>query len=329
MAQNILLTGVTGFIAKRIAQDLLAAGHEVCGSLRSPAREGEVRAALGDPEALSFATLDLSSDDGWAAAMEGRDALLHTASPFPLEDPKHEDELIRPAVDGTLRALRSAQAAGVTRVVLTSSVVAMIHADRPKGHLYGPGDWTDLDHPTSRAYVKSKTLAERAAWDFVADHPEMELTVINPGFVLGRPLDGKFGTSLSVIERILGGKDPAVPDLGFPTVDVADVSRLHVEALARPATIGKRIVAAGDYRTMPEIAALLKDAYPGRKITTRVAPRWLLRVIGLFDPAVRSITPQVGFHTPTDNSETRAIYEMEFIPARDAILASADAVLTA
>ncbi|MEM1233349.1 MAG: NAD-dependent epimerase/dehydratase family protein [Pseudomonadota bacterium] len=329
MAQNILLTGVTGFIAKRIAQDLLAKGHHVCGSLRSPTREEEVRDALGNPETLSFAHLDLGADAGWAEAMEGRDVLMHTASPFPLENPKHEDELIRPAVDGTLRALRAAQAAGVTRVILTSSVVAMIHADRPKGHLYGPEDWTDLDHPTARAYVKSKTLAERAAWDFVAEHPEMQLTVINPGLVLGRPVDARYGASLSLVERIVSGKDPAVPDVGFPAVDVADVARLHVEAIELPATIGKRIVAADQYCTMPQMAAILKDAHPKRRISTRIAPVWLMKILGLFDAEVKSAIPLVGFHTPVDNSETRAIYGIEFTPARDAILASAEAVLNA
>ncbi|MEM6276622.1 MAG: NAD-dependent epimerase/dehydratase family protein [Pseudomonadota bacterium] len=327
MTQNILLTGVNGFIAKRIAKDLLAKGHHVCGSLRSPSREAEVRAALADPENLSFTTLDLSKDAGWAEAMAGRDVLMHTASPFPLENPKSEDELIRPAVDGTLRALKAAQAARVTRVILTSSVVAMIHADRPKGHLYGPKDWTDLDHPTARAYVKSKTLAERAAWDFVANHPEMKLTVINPGFVMGRPVDNRYGASLSLVERIVSGKDPAVPDVGFPAADVKDVSRLHVDAIDLPGTIGKRIVAANDYMTMPQMAAILKDAYPKQRISTRVAPVWLMKILGLFDAEVKSAIQLVGFHTPTDNSETRELYGMEFIPARDALLASADAVL--
>ena len=327
MAKNVLLTGITGFIAKRIAADLLSKGHHVCGSLRSPSREAEVRDALGNPENLSFVTLDLSDDAGWEEAMQGRDVLMHTASPFPLENPKNEDELIRPAVDGTLRALKAAQKAGVTRVILTSSVVAMIHAERPTGYQVGPDDWTDLNHPTARPYVKSKTLAEREAWDFVAEHPEMQLTVINPGFVMGAPVDDRYGASLSLVERIVSGKDPAVPDVGFPSVDVADVSRLHVEAIDLPTTIGKRIIAANEYCTMPQIAQILKEAYPSRRISSRVAPVWLMKILGLFDAEVKAAIPLVGFHTPTDNSETRALYGIEFIPTRDAVLASAEAVL--
>ncbi|MEL6798654.1 MAG: NAD-dependent epimerase/dehydratase family protein [Pseudomonadota bacterium] len=202
MPQTVLLTGVTGFIAKRIALDLLNAGHTVRGSLRSAARADEVRDALRphltDPTALnrlSFVELDLNSDTGWDAALQGTDALMHTASPFPMAQPKDENDIIRPAVDGTLRALRAAQKAGVTRVILTSSVVAIEATDvgtRP----YTPDDWSDPTHPKSNAYYKSKTLAERAAWDFVANHPEMQLTTVNPALVLGTPMDANYGTSL-------------------------------------------------------------------------------------------------------------------------------------
>ena len=138
--------------------------------------------------------------------MDGADALFHTASPFPLSQPRDENDIIRPAVDGTLRAMRAAQAAGVSRVVLTSSVVAIEATD--KAGAYTEDDWSDPGHPKSNAYYKSKTMAERAAWDFVADNPEMQLTTINPALVLGEPMDGNYGTSLELVERILGGKDP-------------------------------------------------------------------------------------------------------------------------
>ena len=204
MSKRVVLTGVTGFIAKRIAFDLLEAGHSVRGSLRSAGREGEVRDALrprlSDPSALdrlSFVELDLARDDGWAQAMDGADALFHTASPFPLSQPKDENDIIRPAVDGkTLRAMRAAQATGVSRVVLTSSVVAIEAKD--KSGAYTEDDWSDPGHPKSNAYYKSKTMAERAAWDFVADNPEMQLTTINPALVPrrtdGRPLRNLAGT---------------------------------------------------------------------------------------------------------------------------------------
>ncbi len=331
MSQTILLTGISGFIAKRIARDLLEAGHSVVGSVRSLSREAEVRAAVSTPQTdaqLRFVALDLGSDEGWDAAMEGVDAVLHTASPFPMSNPKDENDLIRPAVDGTLRALKAAQAAGVTRVVLTSSMVAIMSVDRPKGHLYGADDWTDTNHPTAAAYVKSKTLAERAAWDFVAAHPEMQLTTVNPGLVVGTPMDSNYGTSLELIERMLTKGDPAVPDLMLPIVDIADVSRLHVEALSRPETIGKRMVAADTAMRMADVAQVLKDAYPDRKISAKTAPKWLLRLLGFFDPAIKSILPSIGFQTPIDNSQTKSAFGMEFTPAKEAILASARAILS-
>ncbi|MEL6609798.1 MAG: NAD-dependent epimerase/dehydratase family protein [Pseudomonadota bacterium] len=326
MTKTVLLTGITGFIAKRIAKDLLDAGYAVRGSLRNKDRADEVRTVVATPETqenLSFVELDLGSDDGWDAAMSGVDVLMHTASPFPMNNPKNEDDLIRPAVDGTLRALRAAQAAGAQRVVLTSSMVAIMHVDRPDGHLYTVADWTDTDHPTAGAYVKSKTLAERAAWDFVGDHPEMVLTTVNPGLVTGTPMDAKFGTSLALIERILAGKDPMQPNIGLPIVDLEDVSRLHVDAIARPETGGHRVMAADSYWTLPQVAEMLAEAYPDRKIGTKVAPKWLLRVLGLFDGTVRGVLPSIGFFTPINNSATRTLYGQDFIPARDSLLATA------
>lgn len=326
MTQTVLLTGVTGFIAKRIAHDLLDAGYVVRGSLRNANRADEVRAALaGNPnlDKLSFVELDLTNDAGWAEAMQGVDAVIHTASPFPMSSPKEENELIEPAVEGTLRALRAAQAAGVTRVVLTSSMASIMSVDRPTGHKFGPDDWTDVNHPTASAYVKSKTLAEQAAWDFVEKHPEMQLTAINPGLVVGAPLDRNFGTSLELIERMMAGKDPMVPNIGMPIVDIKDVSEFHVKALTTPASIGQRIVAADEFWMLPRIAETLKTAYPERKIATRIAPRLMLKIFSLFDPAIKGILPLLGREIDIDNSATNVIFDRGFIVNKDAILASA------
>lgn len=326
--KTVLLTGVSGFIGKRIAADLLGAGHTVVGSLRSRGREGEVRAAVGAAagtaaaEALRFVELDLTSDAGWDAAMAGVDAVLHTASPFPMVQPRDPEALARPAVDGTLRALRAAQAAGVTRVVLTSSMAAVMHTgggDGPRG----PADWTDPDSPTANAYDRSKTLAERAAWDFVAQHPGMALTTVNPGLVVGRPLDARYGTSLQVIERFLAGKDPAVPNFGLPVVDLRDVSALHLAALDRPETAGRRLIAADRFMMAPEIAAILARAYPGRGIATRVAPKWLLRGIALLDPSLRSVLPSLDIRLSVDTSETERLTGITFRSAEAAILDTA------
>lgn len=329
MSKTVLLTGISGFIAKRIALDLLQAGHSVVGTLRSTSRADEVRAALtanGLPasalERLRFAAADLTTDDGWPAAMTGVDAVIHTASPFPLAQPKNEDDLIRPAVDGTLRVLRAAQAAGVTRVILTSSVEAVMHGTKS-----GPvteADWTDTQAPTASAYTRSKTLAERAAWDFVDHHPEMQLTTINPGMVLGTPMDRHTGSSISVVSRILSGKDPVAPDIRLPVTDLADVSAAHVAALDRPQTAGRRFIVADRFMSMPDMARLLKSTYPQRKIATRVAPRLLLRFLALFDAEIRLILPWLDWHATLDNRAVRQDLGVAITPAERSILAAAD-----
>lgn len=335
MPDTVVLTGVTGFIAKRIALDLLNAGYIVRGTLRSPARADEVRAAIGprleNPDALdrlSFATLDLGRDEGWAEAMAGADALVHTASPFPLTQPRNENEIIEPAVEGTLRALRAAEAAGVRRVVLTSSVVAIEATDASDRPLT-EDDWTDVGHPRATAYYKSKTLAERAAWDFVKAHPEMRLTTINPALVLGEPLDGNYGTSLAVVERLLSGKDPMVPEVGFGVVDVADVSAMHVAALERPDSAGGRFIASAGSMSMPEMARHLKALYPDRKIATRVAPGVLLRALSLFDRSIRTILPALGVTPEFDNTRARSILGISFTTPRTALDRAAAALIGA
>ena len=327
MIDSILLTGISGFIAKRIAFDLLQAGHRVTGSLRSAKRADEVRATLTanglDAAALArldFVSLDLTSDAGWPDAMQGKSAVVHTASPFPLAQPKDENDLIRPAVDGTLRVLRAAQAAGVTRVVLTSSLEAVMH-----GAKTGPvteKDWTDLTAPTVSAYTKSKTLAERAAWDFAAQHPEMQLTCINPGVVLGTPMDRETGSSISVIGRIMSGKDPVVPDIRLPVTDIADVSQAHVAALSHPASIGQRYILADRFLSMPEMARLLKATYPQRKIATRIAPRFVLRLLALFDAEIKLILPWLDWSATLDNRKARDELGLAITPAETSVLAT-------
>jgi dihydroflavonol-4-reductase len=334
MPQTVLLTGVTGFIAKRIALDLLDAGHTVRGTLRDRARASEVQDALrprlADPamlDRLSFVELDLTRDDGWTEAVAGVDALIHTASPFPMVQPKNDDDLIRPAVEGSLRALRAAQAAAVSRVVMTSSVVAIEANGKTGRETLTESDWSDPTHPRATAYYKSKTLAERAAWKFVQNHADMALTTINPGLVLGTPLDGHFGTSLQVIERILSGKDPMQPDVGFGVVDVADVSAMHVRALERPDTAGKRYIASAGSATMPEIARHLARRHPDRRIATRVAPRFVLRALALFDPAIRTILPSIGVLPQFDNARARTDLGISFTDWRVAAERAADAVI--
>ncbi len=329
MVDTVLLTGISGFIAKHCAVKLLNAGFTVKGSLRTPAREKEVRDAVRPhltypalEKNLSFVTLDLTRDDGWAEAANGCAAIVHTASPFPISQPKDESDLIRPAVDGTLRVLGAAKAAGVGRVVLTSSIVSVMQGIH--GKTYDEGDWLDPSTPGTTAYAKSKVLAERAAWDFVRDQaPELSLTTINPGFVLGAPLDAEYGSSVGVIKRFLTGKDPMMPAIGFPVVDVTDVAEMHVRALLRPETGAKRYLAASDTMWFSDIGRVLKEAYPKRRIATATAPNFVLRILALFDAELRSILPQLGKVEHINNSRAVSEMGMSFVAPEQAVLASA------
>ncbi|WP_103259092.1 SDR family oxidoreductase [Tabrizicola aquatica] len=325
--QRVLLTGCSGFIAKHVAVKLLNAGYDVRGTLRRLDRADEVRAAVTPhlteaAGSLSFVQADLEADAGWAEAMAGMDAVVHTASPFPIAQPKDPQVLIRPAVQGTQRVLAAAAAAGIRRVVLTSSIVAVVN-DGKHGALQDENDWCDLTLPSTTPYARSKTLAERTAWD-LARAQGLELTTINPGFVLGPPLDEHYGSSLGIVERLLRGRDPMVPDLGFPTVDVRDVAEMHLRALQRPETAGKRYIAAAGSLAMVDMGRTLKATYPTRRIPTREAPGLVVRFLALFDPQIRSILPKLGRLEHLSN--TRAVQDMgmEFTTPKTALLASAD-----
>lgn len=329
---TVLVTGATGFIAKHIVLELLNAGHRVVGSLRTESRRDEVRDAVRphlssaddlDPR-LRFVTLDLNNDRGWAEAMSGVDVLMHTASPLPMKQPRDENELVRPAVEGTLRALRAAHTAGIRRLVLTSSTAAV--TNRPRSvdkNTFDESDWSDPSWTGMSPYTKSKTLAERAAWDFVKNEaPDMQLTVINPCLVLGRPLDDHYGASLRVVERLLRGKVPLLPKVGMGIVDVTDVARMHVRAMTAAGAPGKRLIAAAEFMWITEIAELLKAAYPERRIPLRTAPDFVIRLAGLFDRSIRSIVPLLGRRQELDSSRARALLDMDFIPAAESVRAA-------
>ena len=330
--KTVLVTGATGFIAKHIVLELLNAGCRVVGSLRTESRRDEVRAALRPhlpsgcdlDERLRFVTLDLSGDDGWREAMSGVDVLMHTASPLPMAQPRDENELVRPAVDGTLRALRAARAAGIRRVVLTSSTAAVTNRE-PRIHKerHDESDWSDPEWAGITPYSKSKTLAERAAWDFVgSEAPGMELTTINPCLVLGRPLDDFYGASLRLVERLLRGKDPLLPKVGMGVVDVADVARMHVRAMTAAGAPGKRFIGAAEFMWIAEIAGLLKAACPDRRIPLRTAPDFVIRLAGRFDRSIRSIVPLLGRRQELDNARARELLDMDFIPAAESVRAA-------
>ncbi|WP_084125944.1 SDR family NAD(P)-dependent oxidoreductase [Demequina sp. NBRC 110054] len=321
---TVLVTGASGFIAKHIVRELLENGHAVRAAVRSERRRAQVE-ALFPGASLTFVSLDLTSDEGWTEAMEGVDVLMHTASPFPTAPPKDPQELIRPAVGGTLRALAAAQAAGVTRVILTSTCGAIYKPagdqwDRPKTR----EDWTDPEGPRTTPYEASKTLAERAAWDFVAEHPEMRLTTINPGMVFGPAMDADYGASLRTVEQLVTGEYPALPTMGMPVVDVRDVARIHVRAMTEEAAVGQRFPANAGAMTLPEMAQILRASYPDAKVTTRIAPDWLIRAAALVMPPMRTAAMGLAMNAEVDGSDAPRQFGFEYISSSAALLASAE-----
>lgn len=331
---TVLVTGVSGFIAKHCAVELLNAGYRVQGTVRSLGRSAQVRDTLAkhaDTSNLEFVETDLESDAGWNEALAGCMRVLHVASPFPPAQPKDEQVLIRPAVDGTLRVLRAAKAAGVERLVHTSSTVAVQYGhphDRTAPFI--EADWTVVDARGVTPYSKSKTLAERAARDFVErEGSGLHYASVNPGFVLGPALDGDVGASAQIIQMLLQGKYPGAPRLSFPCVDVRDVARMHRLALEADVPSGGRYLCVAECLWMIEIARVIRSQLgaAARKVPSRVLPDWVVKLVALFDPAARQIIPELGREVRVDNTLTRQTFGMTFLPATDAAVAMARSLI--
>ena len=293
---RVLVTGGSGFLGSRALVQLLRAEHEVRATLRDLQSESKVRAlletaGLDSDGRLTFFAADLERADGWREAVEGCQYVLHIASPFPSSLPKHEDELIVPAREGTLRVLRAARDAGVQRVVLTSSFAAVGYGHPPREEPFDESSWTNLQGRAVTPYVKSKTLAERAAWEFVDREGEsLELAVVNPVAVFGPVLGPDYSTSILLVRRLMNGEMPGCPRLSFGVVDVRDVVELHMRAMTSPAAKGERFLAvSGSAMWIREMAVILKDRLgeSARKVPTRELPNWLVRLVALF-PCSRS-----------------------------------------
>ncbi len=333
---TVLVTGGSGFVGSHCILQLLAAGHQVRTTVRNLKREGDVRAMLkqGGAEpggALSFFAADLESDSGWKEAVAGCEYVLHVASPFPANLPRHEDELIVPAREGALRVLRASRDAGVKRVVLTSSFAAVGYGHARQDKPFNETDWTDLNGRDISPYVKSKTIAERAAWDFVAkENGKLELSVVNPVAVLGPVLAADYSTSILLMQRLMDGAMPGCPRLYFGIVDVRDVADLHIRAMTNPAAKGERFLAiAGDFLSIQDIAKILKarmgDA--ARRVPTRQIPDWLVRLSALRDPAVKQITPELGKRKNATNEKAKRMLGWAPRSNEEAIVASAESMI--
>ena len=332
----VLVTGGSGFIGMHCTLKLLAAGYRVRNSVRSLAREAEVRATLKSAGAeagdrLAFFAADLTADAGWAEAVAGCDYVLHVASPFPVNVPRHEDELIVPAREGALRVLRAARGAGVKRVVLTSSFAAIGYGHAEADRAFTEHDWTSPEGEGVTAYAKSKTLAERAAWDFMArEGGDMELAVVNPVGVFGPVLGADVSTSIEVVKRMMDGALPALPRITFGVVDVRDVADLHLKAMTDPEAAGERFLAvAGEFVSLRDIGQVLKRRMgaAARRVPTRELPDWLLRIVALVDKSVGQIVPELGKRKNASGDKARRLLGWSPRTAEDAVVATAESLV--
>lgn len=331
MSKTVLVTGATGFIAKHCIAELIRQGHTVRGTARrSDAHSSIVRAlerAGVDASKLEVYTADLMADAGWDAALEGCTHVLHVASPFPLGMPRNPDEVVLPARDGALRVLAAATRAGVQRVVMTSSIAACIYPSTgPQARSYTEADWTDPDRRDLSHYIISKTLAERAAWDFVRATPNApEFTVINPGFVQGPALDGDLSTSHEVICLMARGKYPATPRAGFAVVDVRDVASAHVVALFHPAAAGERFLVTSDYLMLRDMAEVVAQALPdiASRVPRRELPDFIVRGLALFDRNLLALLTDLSTPRLCENAKAKERLGLTFRPAREAVFAAA------
>ena len=333
---TVLVTGGSGFIGSHLILQLLAAGHQVRTTVRNLKRQGDVLVMLRvggvEPgDRLSFIAADLENNTGWSEAVAGCDYVLHVASPFPANVPKHEDELIVPAREGAIRVLRAARDTGVKRVVLTSSFAAIGYGQKPQKAPFNETNWTDPNSDEVAAYAKSKPLAERAAWDFIASEGRgLELSVVNPVGVFGPVLGPDYSTSILLVQRMMDGAVPGCPKLFFGVVDVRDVADLHIRAMTEPAANGERFLAvAGDFMSILDIAKVLKNRMgaSAKRVPTRQLPNWLIHIAALRDPAVKLILPELGKIKNATNEKAKRVLGWAPRSNEDAIVATAESLV--
>lgn len=331
----VLVTGGSGYIAGFCIAQLIREGWRVRATVRFPGRGDAVRTALSKlvdlRDRLSFAAADLNSDAGWANAAAGCDYVLHVASPLPSRRSRSDADLVLPARDGTLRVLRAARDAGVERVVMTSSIAAIIYGHDPRRTLFTETDWSDETNLTDTSgYERSKTIAERAAWRWIEERGGApELATVNPGLVLGPVLGRDHSVSLEVMKRLLDGSLPGLPAFGWPLVDVRDIADLHLRAMTNPKAAGERFIGAGSFHWMVDIARILRGQRPelARRVPTRRLPDWMLKLGALFDPMLRDHLFELGRKRAVSNDKARALLDWSPRPTDVTVVDTADSLV--
>lgn len=331
----VLVTGGSGFVGKWCVLETLRAGYAVRATVRGEAKANDVRVAvrkaLGEEAVgrLQFAYCDLLDDKGWAEAMQGVEAVMHVATVIRGDEPKDQDLVIRPALEGTERVLRFTQAAGIKRLILTSSIatVGYGHGQTSGRRVYDETHFTNLDNMRWKwAYCIGKTKAEQLAWAFAKEHG-IGLTTIHPGAIIGPPLDKDPSISVGLVSGLLEGKVAAMPSNGFAIIDVRDVAALHVAALQKPEAVGQRYLATAEYTPFPKVADILREAYPDRQITMKRVPDWLIKLIARFGGPARQIINDIGNEKIFDGSKGEALLGRKFIDAKTSIIETAEAVI--
>ena len=337
--RTLLVTGITGFLGGHMALEGLRRGYHIKGSLRSLDRAEHIRDILaralgpnaqGALERLTFHEADLLAPDGWSEAVLGCDAILHVASPFPLALPKHEDDLIRPAREGVRHVFEAASQAGVSRFVQTSSTVAIMYGHGRSRMHFDERDWSRLDGPMISPYIKSKTLAEQDLWRWAEQHATMQVSTVNPGFILGPVLDPEDpGSSCDVILRMMRGEYPGVPKLGYPTVDVRDVVDLHYHVLEDEGAAGQRFAAVAETAPIRSLALSLKQGLPqaARKVSPLQLPNWAFKLYARFDSSVRGAVPELDYMPSVSSEKSQQLYPWKPRSAADAAIATAQSLV--
>jgi dihydroflavonol-4-reductase len=333
--ETVLVTGGSGFLGSWCLVELLRRGYRVRATVRDVSREPEVRAML-EPEVevgdrLSVHVADLTDDAGWESAIDGCDYVLHVASPFPPQQPDDPDELIVPAREGTLRVLRIALGAGVKRIVVTSSAVAVANSGKPPsaGEAYTEEDWSDPANPDISPYGRSKTIAERSAWELMSERNETRrLTVVNPSAILGPTLGDDRSYSLQAIERLLGGM-PGIPRLGFSFVDVRDVADLQLRAMTAPEAAGERFLGAGPFLWMSEVAEIMRDRLgpSAAKVPTRKVPNFMVRAMARFDPGLRTVVGDLGKRRLMSSEKAKTRLGWSLRPIEETVVDTAESLM--